>query len=68
MLEPLYRLEKEGKLSGDGELGRQGKAFLETQIIKSGQMLGDIFYSAWQHAPPDRYLKDQLAKRRNNRS
>jgi hypothetical protein len=67
LLEPLYQLDKDGKLSGDGEIGRQGKAFLEGQIIKSGQMLGDVWYSAWQQAPPDRYLKEQLAKRKNNR-
>jgi hypothetical protein len=64
LLEPLYQLEKDGKLSGEGETGLQGKAFLEGQLIKSGQMLGDIWYSAWQQAPPDTYLKGQLAKRK----
>lgn len=66
-LEPLYQLEKDGKLSGEGEKGTEGKVFLEGQLIKAGQMLGDIWYSAWQQAPPDTYLKGQLAKRKSNR-
>jgi hypothetical protein len=64
LVEPLYQLDQEGKLSGDGELGLQGRAFLEAQLVKSGQMLGDIWYSAWQQAPPDTYLKGQLARRK----
>jgi hypothetical protein len=66
LLEPLYQLEKEGKLSGDGETGLQGKVFLENQLLKSGQMLGDIWYSAWRQAPPDEYLIKQLERRRSS--
>jgi hypothetical protein len=62
-VEPLYKLDKEGKLSGDGEAGKEGKAFLEAQMLKSGQLLGDLWFSAWQQAPPDTFLKAQLAKR-----
>jgi hypothetical protein len=64
-VEPLYRLDKEGKLSGEGETGLQGRAFLEGQLVKAGQMLGDIWFSAWQQAPPDTYLKSQLARRKH---
>jgi hypothetical protein len=64
LLEPLYQMDKDGKLSGEGGTGMQGKAFLEGQLVKSGQMLGDIWFSAWQQAPPDSYLKAQLAKRK----
>jgi hypothetical protein len=64
LVEPLYQLDQEGKLSGDGELGMQVRAFLEGQLIKSSQLLGDIWYSAWQQAPPDTYLKAQLARRK----
>jgi len=64
LVEPLYKLDKEGKLSGEGEAGVEGRAFLEGQLMKSGQMLGDIWYSAWQQAPPDTFLKAQLAKRK----
>jgi hypothetical protein len=62
-VEPLYQLEKEQKLTGEGELGLQGKAFLEGQLVKAGQMLGDIWYSAWQQAPEDVYLQRQLERR-----
>jgi len=67
-VEPLYELEKQGKLSGNGEVGMQGKAFLEGQIVKSAQLLGDIWYSAWQQAPADSYLESQLAKRKSDRT
>ena len=33
-------------------------------LLKSGQLLGDLWYSAWQEAPPDTFLKTQLAKRK----
>jgi hypothetical protein len=66
LLEPLYQLEKDGKLSGDPGLGQEGTTFLQDQILKAGQMLGDLWFSAWQHAPPDKYLKEQLAKRKTN--
>ena len=64
LVEPLYQLEKVGKLSGEGEKGLEGRAFLEAQLLKAGQMLGDFWFSAWQQAPPDIFLKAQLARRR----
>jgi hypothetical protein len=64
LVEPLYQLDQEGKLSGEGELGMQGRAFLEGQLLRSVQLLGDIWYSAWQQAPPDTFLKGQLARRK----
>ena len=63
-VEPLYQLDKEGKLSGEGEKGLEGKAFLEDQLLKAGQLLGDFWYSAWQEAPPDTFLKSQLLRRK----
>jgi len=65
LVEPLYRMEKEGQLSGEGEEGLRGRAFLEGQLLKSAQMLGDIWYSAWEQAPPDTYLRTQLARRKH---
>ena len=65
MLEPLYQLDKDGKLSGDDDKGMEGKAFLEGQLLRAGQMLGDIWFSAWEQAPVDTYLKGQLAKRKH---
>jgi len=64
LVEPLYKLDQEGKLSGQGEKGMEGRAFLEGQLLKSGQLLGDIWYSAWEQAPTDSFLKGQLARRK----
>jgi hypothetical protein len=60
LVEPLYQMEKDGKIASD-----EGKAFLEGQLIKSAQLLGDIWYSAWQQAPPDTFLARQLAGRKH---
>jgi hypothetical protein len=65
-VEPLYQLEKEGKLTGEGEKGLEGKAFLEAQLLKAGQLLGDFWFTAWQEAPPDTFLKSQLARRKRS--
>jgi hypothetical protein len=62
-VEPLYQMEKAGQLSGEGEKGLEGKAFLESQMAKAAQWLADLWYSAWQQAPPDTFLKAQLARR-----
>lgn len=64
LMEPLYQMDKDGKLSGEGEKGLEGRAFLEKQILKAGKMLGDLWVSAWQTAPPDNFLKGQLNKRK----
>lgn len=61
---PLYELEKSGKLFGEGEKGAEGRAFLTKQLLAGGQMLGDIWYAAWQQAAPDTYLEGQLARRK----
>ena len=66
LVEPLYQMEKEGEFSGDGELGLKGKPFLENQLLKSGQCLGDIWTPAWRQAPTDSFLKGQLARRTHN--
>jgi len=65
LVEPLYQLEKDGKLSGDGDQGMAGRAFLEDQLVKGGQMLGNIWLTAWLAAPEDLYLRRQLEQRRN---
>jgi hypothetical protein len=63
LVETLYQLEKEGKLFGEGEQGLAGRPFLEGQLIKGGQMLGNIWWTAWLHAPEDFYLRGQLEQR-----
>lgn len=65
-VEPLYQLEKAGKLSQDKEqpaVSPEGRAFIEGQLIKGGQMLGAIWLTAWKGTVPDNYLRTQLAKR-----
>ncbi len=63
LVEPLYELEKEGKLTGRGDKGLEGRAFLDGQLVKAGQMLGDIWYTAWLEAPEDQYLQRTLQER-----
>jgi len=63
LVEPLYQLEKSGKLSGEGDVGLEGRPFLYGQLAKAGQMLGNLWFTAWQQAPVDNYLKAQLVRR-----
>jgi hypothetical protein len=62
LVEPLYKLEKEGKLSEKGDF-TEGQAFLDGQLVKSGQLLGDLWFTAWQTAPEDTYLERELQQR-----
>jgi hypothetical protein len=63
LVEPLYQLEKEGGFTGQGDKGLAGKPFMEGQLVKAGQMLGDIWYTAWKDAPTDFYLARMLQTR-----
>lgn len=62
-VEPLYELEKNGELTGEGEKGLAGRPFLDGQIAKGGQMLGNLWLTAWKEAPVDTYLERQLQRR-----
>ena len=62
LVEPLYQLEKEKKLSLDTPAA--GRAFLEGQLMKGSQMLGNLWFTAWKEAPPDRFLQSYLAQRK----
>lgn len=63
LVEPLYILDRDGKLSNKEGRGAEGRAFLEGQLVKSGQLLGDLWYTAWATAPEDTFLEGQLKKR-----
>ncbi len=64
LLEPLYALEKAGKLKVEpGAHNAEGRAFIEGQWLKAGEMLGAIWLTAWRSSPPDTYLRAQLLKR-----
>lgn len=61
---PLYRLDKEGQFGGEHiDRDTAGRAFIEGQLLKGGEMLGTIWVTAWHHAEPDPYLAKQLARR-----
>jgi hypothetical protein len=62
-VEPLYRLDKDGKLTPENAASVQGRAFLETRLVAGGQTLGDLWFSAWQQATEDKYLIRQLTER-----
>jgi hypothetical protein len=60
-MEPLYQLDKEKKLSP--ETPAAGKIFLETQLKTAAQTLADLWQTAQNEAPPDRFLQTYLAQR-----
>ena len=63
LVEPLYILDRDGKLSNKENRGAEGRAFLEDQLVKSGQLLGDIWFTAWATAPEDTFLERELKQR-----
>ncbi len=74
LVEPLYQLEKAGKLSDEqektdhtkshsGPVDPEGRAFVEGQLLKGGEMLASVWSTAWRNAPPDTFLRAQLIKR-----
>lgn len=64
-VEPLYRLDQAGQFDGKHiDQDTAGRAFIEGQLLKGGEMLGAIWVTAWRHAEPDSYLAKQLASRR----
>jgi formylglycine-generating enzyme required for sulfatase activity len=63
-VEPLYRLEKASKLSGRHPLSQEGHDFITGQLLQAAQMLGDLWLTAWQQAPPDMTLRAALARRK----
>lgn len=64
LVEPLYEMNKDGRLSGNGEMGLEGFPVLSKQISRAAQLLGDLWLTAYQNAPVDNFLKNQLATRK----
>jgi hypothetical protein len=63
LVERTYELDRDGKLSpGRGDVA-EGRAFIGGQLLKGGQFLGDLWFSAWQSAPIDNYLANELKRR-----
>jgi len=63
-VEPLYRLDREGKLTPENPTSAQGREFLEARLVVAGQMLGNLWFSAWQQATEDKFLIRQLTERK----
>lgn len=75
LVEPLYQLEKAGKLGNEkpDANGRQpnppkpvspeGRTFIEERLLTGGNMLATFWATAWKSAPVDSYLRTQLARR-----
>ncbi len=65
MVEPLYLLEKEGKLGqADGaKVHDDARAFVEQRMLEGGRMLSAIWLTAWRGAVPDTYLRAALGRR-----
>ncbi len=64
-VEPLYRLEKAGKLGhgADGVVADEARAFIEHRLLEGGQMLGAIWLTAYRNVVPDTYLRSALIRR-----
>lgn len=63
LTEKLYQLESEGRLSGNGTKGLEGKVFLTDQMVKGAQLLADAWFTAFTQSPTDTFLKGQLTRR-----
>ncbi len=63
-LEPLYQLEKDGKLGNrDAAVSAEGRAFIEARLLEGGHMLASIWLAAYRGAGPDNFLRTALGKR-----
>ncbi len=63
-VEPLYEMEKNGQLTGEPGKGMDGVPFLDGQLVKAGQMLGNIWLTAWlESSDEDTYLERDLQQR-----
>ena len=65
---PLYELEKARKFNTRAEADPEAVEFIVGQLLQGGQMLGDLWVTAWKQAPADTFLRSQLMKRKSTRS
>lgn len=63
LVERLYELDRDGDLSPGRQDAAKGREFIAGQLLKGGQFLGDLWYSAWQSARVDTYLRGELSRR-----
>ncbi len=63
LVERVYQLDRDGQLSPSKGDVTEGREFIAGQLIKGGQFLGDLWFSAWQSAPIDNFLRTELTRR-----
>ena len=63
-VEQLYALDKAGKLDAESPGAKEGRAFLEDQLLTGAQFLAALWYTACKTAPDDTYLIKQLETRK----
>ncbi len=66
LVEPLYELDKAGKLNPLRGDATEGRVFISNQLLKGGQFLGDLWLTAWRSATVDTYLRGELTRRSSN--
>jgi hypothetical protein len=63
-VEPLYKLDKARKLqAGDDPVDPDGVGFIEEQLLRAAGMLSSLWFTAWQNAEIDGYLRSRLEKK-----
>ncbi len=62
-VEPMFRLVREHKLEDAGPGSREGRRFIEDRLLAGGEMLGDLWLTAWRQAAPDLALRATLLQR-----
>jgi len=63
LVEKVYIMDRDGALTQRDPKSAQGREFIGGQLVKGGQFLSDLWYSAWRHAPTDKFLIGELKKR-----
>jgi len=62
---PLYQLEQTGGFALQGPPSEEGRKFIDTQLVRGGEMLASLWVTAWRQAGPDMFLKANLLKRKS---
>lgn len=64
-VEPVYQLHQAGKLKLEGNTpDPEAVAFIEQRLLTGGQMLANVWLTAWRSAAPDAYLRGQLIRQK----
>jgi hypothetical protein len=64
-VELIYELEKSGRLgqAPGAEVPAETRALVEAQLLAGGQMLANVWLTAFRGAVPDTYLRAAIARR-----